>query len=143
MRTSPSSRSHQVLHLHAFRVRAIHARQAKRRARAAQSVASYLFSPSLSHAPISHSVLTGHVRLLGRKKRTLQQAADGFRSYRYTLRVAEQSVAQSAVLSITTGQDLNVPDRCSIVSLDGEERQVTACVQVDALGAGVTWRAPP
>ena len=46
MRTSPS-RSRQVLRLHAFRVRVTHAHQVIQRARAAQSAASYLFSPKL------------------------------------------------------------------------------------------------
>lgn len=78
-----------------------------------------------------------------KRKRTLEQSTDSLGAHRDALSVAEQCIAQSTVQSIPTRQDLDIPDRCSVDALDGEERQVSTNVQVDALSAGATRSAPP
>jgi hypothetical protein len=54
------------------------------------------------------------------------------------LSVAEQRIAQSTVLSIAAGQNLDVPDCRPVNSFDSEECQVATRIHVDALGAGTT-----
>lgn len=78
-----------------------------------------------------------------KKKLTFQQPTNVFRPHRYALRITIHRVSQTSILSIPTRKQFDRRDTRAVDALDGEEREVTACVEVYAFCLGVSGGGAP